>query len=337
MEKILDENQPREQAGFRKGFSTTDHLHVTNQIIEKSNEYNLPLCIGFIDYEKAFDSVEHIAMFNALINMNIPSTYINILQDIYTNATARIHLDNEVSSVINIKRGVRQGDPISPKLFTATIEEVFKQPELDSNGLRIDGERLTDLRFADDVALFANSTEKLEIQFNKLNINSKKVGLKIHKGKTKYMTNFSELHTIRIENDDIEKVEEYKYLGQTLKMENTTKEEVMVRVKAAWRCFGMHKEILEDRDIPISLKKKVMDQCILPTITYGCQTWSLTKETKRKIQTTQRAMERKILHITLRDKWNNNRIREATNVTDALRFVRGGEMEVGWALVEGIR
>ena len=82
------------------------------------------------------------------------------------------------------------------------------------------------------------------------------------------MTNFNELHTIRIENDDIEKVEEYKYLGQTLKMENTTKEEVMVRVKAAWRCFGMHKEILEDRDIPISLKKKVMDQCILPTMTY---------------------------------------------------------------------
>ena len=116
------------------------------------------------------------------------------------------------------------------------------------------------------------------------------------------MTNFNELHTIRIENDDIEKVEEYKYLGQTLKMENTTKEEVMVRVKAAWRCFGMHKEILEDRDIPISLKKKVMDQCILPTMTYGCQTWSLTKETKRKIQTTHRAMERKILHITLRDK-----------------------------------
>ena len=153
MEIILDENQPRKQAGFRKGFSTTDHLYVTNQIIEKSNEYNLPLCIGFIDYEKAFDSVEHIAMFNALINMNIPSTCINILQDIYINTTARIHLHKEVSSVINIKRGVRQGDPISPKLFTATIEEVFKQSQLDSNGLKIDGERLTDLRFADHVTL----------------------------------------------------------------------------------------------------------------------------------------------------------------------------------------
>ena len=57
IERTLDENQPREQAGFRKGYSTTDHLQALNQIIEKSNEYSLPLCIGFIDYETAFDTV----------------------------------------------------------------------------------------------------------------------------------------------------------------------------------------------------------------------------------------------------------------------------------------
>ena len=59
MENILDANQPREQAGFRKGYSTTDHLQSINQIIEKCNEFHLPLCIAYIDYEKAFDSVEH--------------------------------------------------------------------------------------------------------------------------------------------------------------------------------------------------------------------------------------------------------------------------------------
>ena len=60
MEKTLDENQPWEQAGFRKGYSTTDHLHALNQLIEKSKEYQRPLCLSFIDYEKAFDSVEHL-------------------------------------------------------------------------------------------------------------------------------------------------------------------------------------------------------------------------------------------------------------------------------------
>lgn len=54
----LDFKQRREQAGFRKGYSTIDHIHVINQIIEKSAEYNKPFYMSFIDNKKAFDSVQ---------------------------------------------------------------------------------------------------------------------------------------------------------------------------------------------------------------------------------------------------------------------------------------
>ena len=67
MEKIFDENQPREQAGFRSGYSTIDHLHTMN--LEKTSEYDMPLCLAFVDYEKAFDSVERTAIFNALYEL----------------------------------------------------------------------------------------------------------------------------------------------------------------------------------------------------------------------------------------------------------------------------
>ena len=86
---ILDTNQPREQAGFRAGFSTTDHLQAINQLIEKANEYQLQLCLGFVDYQKAFDSIEHIYMFDALRKINIEVGYVSILEHIYTNALAR--------------------------------------------------------------------------------------------------------------------------------------------------------------------------------------------------------------------------------------------------------
>ena len=144
MERTLDENQPREQAGFRKGYSTTDHLQSVNQIIEKSNEFNKQLCIAFIDYEKAFDSVEHEDIFTALRNIAINETYIKIIEDIYTGATAKIHIEEQTSEEIKIMRGVRQGDPISPKLFTATIEQIFKNSELNPRGIDIDGEKLAD-------------------------------------------------------------------------------------------------------------------------------------------------------------------------------------------------
>ncbi|KAL3274853.1 hypothetical protein HHI36_019635 [Cryptolaemus montrouzieri] len=46
----IDFQQPREQAGFRSGFSTLDHIHASKHLIEKCNEYNLDLYIAFIDY-----------------------------------------------------------------------------------------------------------------------------------------------------------------------------------------------------------------------------------------------------------------------------------------------
>ena len=52
MERVLNENQPREQAGFRKGYSNVDHLQTINQLIEKCNEFNRPLRLGYIDYER---------------------------------------------------------------------------------------------------------------------------------------------------------------------------------------------------------------------------------------------------------------------------------------------
>ena len=162
MEKVLDESQPREQAGFRKKYPTVDHLQALNQAIGKSEEYQLPLVIGFIDYEKAFDSIEHFSIFEALRKINVNETYVKILENtgIYKEATARVHLDNHVSEPFAIERGVRQGDPISPKLFTAVIEEIFKKADLDK-GINIDGERLQNLRFADDVALVTKTTKEM--------------------------------------------------------------------------------------------------------------------------------------------------------------------------------
>ena len=90
MEKVPDENQPRvsemttqpkvsEKAGFRKGYSTVDHLQTIHQLIEKCNEFKRPLCITYIDYEKAFDIIEHEAIFKALRLIGVNETYSTIL------------------------------------------------------------------------------------------------------------------------------------------------------------------------------------------------------------------------------------------------------------------
>ena len=95
---------------------------------------------------------------------NIRETCVKIVQYIYSQATARIHLDTLVSDEFPINRGVRQGDPLSPKLFTAIMEEVFKKADI-SKGTNVDGENFARLRFADDPALSNEKNETNGKQF----------------------------------------------------------------------------------------------------------------------------------------------------------------------------
>ena len=190
-------------------------------------------------------------------SIGINETYITILEDTYTGATTRVHIDSQVSEEITILRGVRQGDPISPKLFTATIQKVFKNSQLEEKGINIDGEKLSNLRFADVVALTTEDVRDMEHQLIMVNEESLKIGLKIHKRKTKFMTNIDTTDNIQINGTEIEKVTNYKYLGQILAMENSTKQEVSIRIKAGWSVFGKYREIFLDRHLPVSLKRSL--------------------------------------------------------------------------------
>ena len=83
------------------------------------------MCLAFIDYEKAFDSVEHLGIISAVRNHGVSEAYIDLLSNTYNNGCAETKLDR-ASRKFPIKRGVWQGDTVSPRLFNAALEEVFR-------------------------------------------------------------------------------------------------------------------------------------------------------------------------------------------------------------------
>ncbi|MEG7522580.1 MAG: reverse transcriptase domain-containing protein, partial [Chromatiales bacterium] len=135
-------------------------------------EYNIPLCIAFVDYEKAFDSVQTQTVLTTLQEQGIEDVYVQLLKDIYTNSSMTVNLHKEINK---IRRGVPQGDTISPKLTWET------------RGLRIDGEYLSHLRLADDIFICANTPHELQQMLQELADESENQGLKVNNSKTKVM------------------------------------------------------------------------------------------------------------------------------------------------------
>ncbi|CAK1594407.1 unnamed protein product [Parnassius mnemosyne] len=99
-----------------------------------------------------------------------------------------------------------------------------------------------------------------------------------------------------------------------------TTKEVERRIALAWKKYWSLKEIFKG-NFPLQIKKKIMDSNVLPTLTYGCQTWVCNAEIKRKIRSFQRATERSMLKIKLQDRINSSKIRRRTKITDALTTI----------------
>ena len=197
-------------------------------------------------------------------------------------------------------KGVHQGDTLSPVLFTAAVEEIFERMNVEA-GININGVRLSNLRFADDIILFAENEEKLKDMLEDLNNEGKRDGMKLNKKKTKIMCNEVARSTLRtgvmIDGEQLEEVTEYKYLGRLVTSGNDNSKEIAQRITSGWRKFGEYRHVLKDRNIPICLKRTIMDTVTLPGMTYGAETWALTKHQEKKFAVAQRSMERLLVKI----------------------------------------
>lgn len=98
---------------------------------------------------------------------------------------------------------MRQGDPLSPKLFPATLKLIFRKLEWSDYGIKINAELLNQLRFTDGLILITDIPEQLQTMLNQLVKESQEVGLHINLAKRKLMTNQITL-PILVNNDLIE-------------------------------------------------------------------------------------------------------------------------------------
>ncbi|GBP45118.1 Putative uncharacterized transposon-derived protein F52C9.6 [Eumeta japonica] len=104
--------------------------------------------------------------------------------------------------------------------------------------------------------------------------------------------------------------------------------EIERRTQKTWNKYWSLKEIFKS-NLPTFIKTKVMDTCLLPSLTYGCQTWKFSTIATNKINTCQRGLERSMLKIKKLDKIRHTKIRETTKATNALTYAQ--KLKWKWA------
>ena len=127
--ETLDEHIRREQAGFRRGCSCSDHIFTLRQILEQSKEWNVPLYAYFIDFEKAFDSIHRHSLWKILRHYGIPSKLVNVIKMLYSDFKSQVICNAAltVADAFSVTTGVKQGYILSPFLFILGIDWVMKQ------------------------------------------------------------------------------------------------------------------------------------------------------------------------------------------------------------------
>src|SRR6476469_1777992 len=178
----------RNQFGFSKGCGTRDAIGVMRMICERSLEFGNNVYICFVDFEKAFDRVNWEKMMKVLQSIGVDLRDRRMISKLYMTQEAVVRIAGGESDSGIIGRGVRQRCPLSPLLFSIYAEMMMKEAlENVEEGIRVGGELIKDVKYADDQGLVANTEAGLQGLMESLNTTAKHYDVKINIKMTKAM------------------------------------------------------------------------------------------------------------------------------------------------------
>lgn len=181
---------------------------------------------------------------------------------------------------------------------------------------------LEDLDFADDIALLSSSHQDIQMKTNLLQNISGQIGLQINTTKTKIVDLTSSPENIQLKNYTLEKVKSFTYLGSMMSSTGDTAPEIPHRIALASSAFNKLSNIWKSNSLSKHLKLKIFNSCVIPVLTYGCESWKATKALERKLDNFENKCLRRILNLKWSDFRPNTQIRQETKQENVSNFIR---------------
>lgn len=300
-----------EQCGFVEGKGTMNAIYILKTLGERAMEMQQDLFLCFIDYTKAFDTIQHQHLIQLLEELNVDGKDLRIIKNLYWAQAANIRVDGEVGEYVKIRRGVRQGCVMSPDLFSLYTEFVMRKID-NMPGIKVGGKNINNLRYADDTVLIATKEDDLQHILNIVNNESEEVGLKINNKKTFTMTISKQKEpptcNITLCNQQLQQVDSFKYLGATITSDGRSIGEIKIRIAQAKTAFMDLRKILTSQRITTETRRRVLENYIYPILQYGSEAWNINRKAADIINAAEMWCYRKALKISFEDHITNEEV-----------------------------
>ena len=294
---FLEENNIlcEEQAGFRKGYSTVDHIFSLKMIVDFYLTKKKKMYCAFIDYKKAFDSVNRLALWRKLLNNNIDGKCLRIIYNMYSIAKSCVKVDSTLSNFFTSHTVVRQGENLSPVLFSLFLNDLTQFMSTKFEGVSTLSEatfdclsnsdvevylRLCLVLYADDTVVLAESQSDLQNALYAMNEYCLLWGLRVNASKTKVVI-FSHSKAGRdkfefyYDDKKLDIVDDFSYLGVQFNyngnFSKTKKHLVDQARKAMFAVVSKARKL----NLPISSQLHLFQTMISPILLYGCEVWGI--------------------------------------------------------------
>jgi hypothetical protein len=277
---LLKENQ----AGFRAGYSTSDHIFALKFLIDKLRFQKKKLFVAYIDFSSAFDKIWRAGLWQKIFETGIDGKIFNIIRNMYADIKSCVSLNNSFSPFFKSVCGVRQGENLSPILFALYMNDLDTYLRQNNRGLDVSMQcddfsiflKLFVLLYADDTIIVSEDPTSFQQLLNDFSEYCKIWKLDINMNKTKVMifgTNKPSNYHFSLGGKELEIVKQYKYLGVTFTSSGSFLEARKNIVSQANKAMHLLFTRLHNLDLPVDLQLKLFDQTILPILTYNCENW----------------------------------------------------------------
>ncbi|KAK3515046.1 hypothetical protein QTP70_004038 [Hemibagrus guttatus] len=291
-----------QQYGFMPRKSTTDAIFALRILMEKYRDGQRELHCVFVDLEKAYDRVPREELWYCMRKSGVAEKYVRVVQDMYERSRTVVRCAVGQTEEFKVEVGLHQGSALSPFLFAIVMDQLSEEVRQESPWT---------MMFADDIVICSESREQVEENLERWRFTLERRGMKVSRSKTEYMcVNGREgSGTVRLQGEEVKKVQEFKYLGSTVQSNGECGKEVEKRVQAGWNGWRKVSGVLCDRKISVRIKGKVYRTVVRPAMLYGLETVSLRKRQESELE----VAELKMLRFSL-DRIRNKFIRGTAHV-----------------------